>query len=253
MKKFLFVLFVLGVLPLQARFNFSASNAKQFVHRTLNFTEQGLTKLPSSLSRDLKPIVDDEESPVTSLNFSDNNIAGKLKKGTFVGLQNVEIINLNDNNLTQIEPHAFDDLRSLQWIYLSDNNLTCLKPDTFKHLTGLWGVKLDGNDLSHMSPEAFDDLRLLHFVSLANNNITRLESNMFADVSTEENDARGQVSNLEVINFSGNPIVEVQNNAFAELPNLRIVIISKCLSAAIKQKIKAGVHNANKHAVVIEK
>lgn len=253
MKKILIVVVVLSAVSLEARFNFSASNAKQFVHRTLNFSEKGLTKLPSSLSKELKPIVDDEESPVTSLNFSDNNIAGKLKRGTFVGLQNIEIINLNDNNLAQIEPHAFDDLRSLQWIYLSDNNLTCLKPDTFKHLTGLWGVKLDGNNLSHLGPEVFDDLRLLHVVSFANNNITRLESNMFADVSTEENDAKGQVSTIEVINFSGNPITEVQDNAFAELPNLRTVIISSSLDPLVKQKIKAGVHNANKNAVVVEK
>jgi Leucine-rich repeat (LRR) protein len=239
-----------------AGFDFSVSNLEKSVSgsddkKTVNLTHKNIQSLPDNLSSNLKPVVDLKHYPVRIIDLSYNEISGVLKKGTFKDITKVTFIKLTNNKITSIEPHAFDSLPSLQWIYLSHNKIANFKADTFKHLTGVWGIVLDHNELTTLEDEVLDDLRLLHDISFAHNKITRLQSNMFADVRTEKDDAEGKVSNIESIDLSGNPITRVEDNALAELPNLKVIRISKDLSEDVIQTIKAQAHNANKTCEVV--
>lgn len=230
-------------------FDFSVSSLQACVSGTdrkkLDLAHKNIQSLPVNLSEKLKPVVDLEHDPVRVIDLSHNNISGTLEEGTFAWLTKPTSILLKNNNLTAVDQGAFNNLQSLETIDLSHNMISDLKGDTFKHLTGLWTLDLSHNELTFLNEDALDDLRLLHVVSFANNKITMLQSNMFADVRPEIDDAQGKVSNLEHIDFSGNPITKVENNALAELPNLRTLIISKDLSSDVIQIIKAQAYNAN--------
>lgn len=62
-------------------------------------------------------------------------------------------LSVNDNQISEIEPGAFDALTSLTSLTLSDNRLTHLPDGLFAKLTSLESLSLSGNDLGAVSRE----------------------------------------------------------------------------------------------------
>ena len=55
-----------------------------------------------------------------------NSIIKKIDCDTFKGLANLEILYLDNNELTEIDGNLFSDLLNLKELYLNDNKLKCI-------------------------------------------------------------------------------------------------------------------------------
>lgn len=282
-KLFTFILLItLGSMHAKTLFDFSEENIQKYLSKmildevldleikhsnkgpkftTLDLSHKKIKKLPSDLSAQLKPVVDDKKHPVTIINHSNNNIKGKIEAGTFDGLSKVTHIVLNNNRITGVEPGAFNDLPSLQWIYLSNNKISDLQPGTFDNLTGLWGLVLSGNKISKFGPAVLEELRLLYELDLSHNKIKTLTTGMFAasdaarkvtaNVVVDGKDIKvdgkkitqreTKISNLQVISFQGNPIKKIEPDVFAGLPYLKQVVVSDNLSADVMKALQESV------------
>ena len=62
----------------------------------------------------------------------------KIEQNTFVGLENLKIIDLNDNLLTSFDSSfASDRFKSVQSLLLEQNEILSITKNTFKDMTSL--------------------------------------------------------------------------------------------------------------------
>lgn len=103
---------------------------------------------------------------LSTLNFACNSIE-YLPARAFQNVHGVHVVNsvnvttnihLNTNNISYIDPAAFDGLNVLGWLFLNENQLTYIDREVFASLKQLDWLKLDHNQL-HCVP---DDL--IHLV-----------------------------------------------------------------------------------------
>lgn len=202
------LLSVVGSTYAQNPFDFSEENLHKVVRvskgqRTLDLSYKEINTLPSDLSAKLKPVVDAKKYRVQTIDLSHSNISQALKKGTFNDLVYPIKISLNNNNITTVEPGAFQALNSLEIIDLSHNKIKKLPIEAFDTIMGLSALDLSYNQLSVVKVGVFDNLRLLYFLDLSHNNIKKLESAMFASIDATSTGftAKGprRASNLNTI------------------------------------------------------
>lgn len=209
---------------------------------TLNMSGKGIGTLAkldgtdeSTLTTgDVKAII--EEHNVKYLDFSQNKLSGTVGSGLIDKCHKIEIVNLSDNGFIELAPGALNRANALQWIVLNNNKIAKLGEHTFKRVMGLWGVCLKGNKIESVDPKAFANLRLLHSLDLSGNRIKRLAANQFAHIRVYDevrDPAKAGQPKVEAvtphegleIDLSGNPIEEVDELAFANVPQLRKLVM----------------------------
>jgi hypothetical protein len=209
---------------------------------TLNMSGKGIGTLAkldgtdeSTLTTgDVKAVI--EEHNVKYLDFSKNKLSGKVGSGLIDKCHKIEIVNLSDNDFTELAPGALNRANALQWIVLNNNKIAKLGEHTFKRVMGLWGVCLAGNRIESVDPKAFANLRLLHSLDLSGNRIKRLVADQFAHIRVYDevkDPAKAGQPKVEPItaaegleiDLSGNPIEEVDELAFANVPQLRKLVM----------------------------
>ena len=132
----------------------------------------------------------------------------------FRGLSNLQVIDLDDNNLSSVPPDLFRGLSNLQQIDLDDTNLSSVPPDLFRGLSNLQQIDLDNNNLSSVPPDLFRGLSNLQQIELDNNNLSSVPPDLF----------RG-LSNLQQIELDNNNLSSVPPDLFRGLSRLAIVYI----------------------------
>ncbi len=92
----------------------------------------------------------------------DNNQISELKKGDFSkGFNNLKILWLNYNNLSQIEPGSFQGLSNLKNLYMNANNLTWLDHLIFLDLPKVGKIGLEDNpNLKYTSFDYYNAINL---------------------------------------------------------------------------------------------
>ena len=127
-----------------------------------------------------------------------------------VGLQR---LSLASNQLTSIEPDAFDDTRSLVYLDLSHNKIDSIRKNTFENVEHLRSLLLDGNLLSEM-PDIYGP-EYLEYLSLSNNQL-----------KTVNNDSFTSIEKLKFLNLSSNHIRVIEAEAFAKQVYLEVLDLS---------------------------
>uniref|UniRef100_A0A3B4AXP2 LRRNT domain-containing protein n=1 Tax=Periophthalmus magnuspinnatus TaxID=409849 RepID=A0A3B4AXP2_9GOBI len=92
---------------------------------------------------------------------------------------------------------------------LQNNDITQIKEDDFKGLTGLYGLFLNNNALSKIHPRAFRDLYRLKLLYLSYNYLTEVPSNL--------------PPNLSELRFHENKISRIKRDAFKGLRKLNVL------------------------------
>ncbi|XP_055588501.1 chaoptin isoform X2 [Uranotaenia lowii] len=128
---------------------------------------------------------------LVSVELHDNQI-DVLQKGTFQGdIHNkLAMISLRYNNLKQIPSHSFVDLEELSALYLDDNRIESIDKRAFMNLDNLKHLNLRGNRLNRIAEEAFQNLPELEKLDLAYNLLTVFDFDFFDQV--------GSLTSLEV-------------------------------------------------------
>uniref|UniRef100_A0A8C4MVX5 Extracellular matrix protein 2 n=1 Tax=Equus asinus asinus TaxID=83772 RepID=A0A8C4MVX5_EQUAS len=167
--------------------------------------------------------------------YTENEIA-KIPAHTFLGLPNLEWLDLSKNKLDAqgLHPHAFKNLTrlkrlnldgnslstvpalptSLQELKLNDNLLQGLQHSSFQGLSQLLTLEVEGNQLhdGNISPLAFQPLRSLVYLRLDRNQLRTIPP--------------GLPASLQELHLSTNAIEEVSEGALNRSRNLRVLVLS---------------------------
>lgn len=170
------------------------------------------------------------------LNLGENRIA-EIKSDAFYRLYNLKILYLDDNSLSHVPAESFLPLTNLAELFIGVNSFTTLEKNAFEKLKKLTTLSLNGAQLLNISHGAFTGLDSLRVLDLSSNRLSRIPTKELSVLHRLEELAIGLneyeiipekafegLSNLHQLEIVGaNKLVRVQNNAFIENGNLRII------------------------------
>ncbi|XP_072162543.1 protein artichoke-like [Bemisia tabaci] len=142
------------------------------------------------------------------LDLSHNRIVDILF-GTLRGHPTLEILLLNDNQITRIGQEALSGMPSLRELNLRNNSLTSHLDFPIWNLPSLKGVDLSHNRIRRIDRRVMANLPSLRRVDLSYNTLALADSGAFLG-----NPA------LEIVNMSHNSLVSLSHAPFAHLVNL---------------------------------
>nr|XP_015106842.1 extracellular matrix protein 2-like [Vicugna pacos] len=172
---------------------------------------------------------------LTTLYLAENEIA-KIPAHTFLGLPNLEWLDLSKNKLDArgLHPHAFKTLTrlkrlnldgnslstvpalptSLQELKLNDNLLQGLQSSSFRGLGQLLTLEVEGNQLhdGDISPQAFQPLHSLLYLRLGRNQLRTIPP--------------GLPASLQELHLGTNVIEEVTEGALNRSHSLSVLVLS---------------------------
>lgn len=177
------------------------------------------------------------------LDLSTNAIA--FVEEAFMGLVNLEQLNLRDNKLQELTTNTFVGLHKVQYLNLDANNISAIEVGTFQYLTNLAHLIISNNPLTTLSRLDFFGSRLQYIdishvgldripqsltkfvrdLRLAKNNLTHISAGDFDSypylgllvlddncISEIENDALGRQEYLMRLWLNGNCLTKVPPN-----------------------------------------
>ncbi|XP_032066603.1 extracellular matrix protein 2-like [Thamnophis elegans] len=174
--------------------------------------------------------------PVLKTLYLAENEINNIPSGVFLGLPNLEWLDLSKNKLksTRLHPEAFKNLTklkrlnldgnqltsipalpsSLHELKLNDNNLAGLQRQSFRGLFKMLTLELEGNQLhdGNVPPAAFRALGRLIYL--------RLDRNHFRTVPS------GLPASLQELHLDSNHIEEVTEGVLNRTPNLTVLVLS---------------------------
>ena len=171
----------------------------------------GLTDLP-----------DDIPERTNYINLRRNNIA-TLPSGNFSHLVSCIFLDLRYNNISVIEPNAFDGLQTLDTLWLSNNSLYTLISDMFQHLDNLDKLYLTGNRIGRIEVNSFAGLGKLTVLDLSDNLLSSLEAGSLTELVS-----------LKELHIDGNRFTTLNAEALEGLP--------RPLSVAASKPFTSGLH-----------
>uniref|UniRef100_A0A224X852 Putative insulin-like growth factor-binding protein complex acid labile subunit n=1 Tax=Panstrongylus lignarius TaxID=156445 RepID=A0A224X852_9HEMI len=151
---------------------------------------------------------------------------------------NVYILNLNDNNITDI--NAFPDDIKLRSLLLAGNQLTTITRIAFFGLGYLLDLDLSNNKIVYIEPDTFVDSPGLISLKLQNNQLERIpgpflitKSLLNLDISDCQINYLNQyffteTPALNSMDLSGNPIEEIKPNVFNRIISLQVLKLNRC-------------------------
>lgn len=123
---------------------------------------------------------------------------------------NIRVLDLSNNQITELTDYSFVKYESLEILYLQNNSLSKLEPQVFERLRKVRYLDLSFNSLDKIPFQTFGDLKALLTLSLRGNRITSIPQNSFTDVSK-----------LTSLYLSGNHIDSIHPKAFNGLNHLQ--------------------------------
>nr|AUG89725.1 Toll-like receptor 3 [Penaeus japonicus] len=194
-------------------------------------------------------------SDVSSLDLSHNDVT-VLASGSLQGLEQLQHLYLQNNELGKVDDNAFQGLRSLHTLDISNNRLVALPEDAFAHTPGLMYCRARNNSLSVLAPglfggldhlveldlsynelksewltsSIFQGLVRLMLLDLSHNKISQLNQQVFSDLYT-----------VQVLRLSHNQLKTIPAAAFAACVNLHTLDLSYNQLTSVPDKAFQGV------------
>ena len=150
-------------------------------------------------------------SSYTALNMSFNRIQ-ILEKNAFIkrGYAALEILDISNNNISDINPYAFTGLDTMKKLILGHNNLLSLQQNIFEPLMNLKELDLQRNKLSTILPQTMSAMKNLIHLDLRYNKLTDIDEGTFTNPSV-----------LEKLRLTGNVIKTFAPEKLKSLRNLK--------------------------------
>ena len=134
----------------------------------------------------------------------------------FKKTDNIKIINLGNNYISEIQDRAFLGLDKLNKLLLNNNNINKIKNTMFEGLTNLKLLDLGNNKINNLDNNTFEYLVNLDTLYLNNNNFSKIEQKML-----------NSLSYLRRLNLKSNHISEIGKHSFSALILLKTLYLSK--------------------------
>ncbi|PAV83404.1 hypothetical protein WR25_16135 [Diploscapter pachys] len=150
--------------------------------------------------------------------------------------QDLEILILKNNSLSELPIESFSSLSKLKHLDISHNNLLSLNGKVFKGLNSLETLHLDFNDIE-LSSESFAGLPNLRRLSISYNSLAFLPSDVFHTIST-----------LQHLELSSNKLLSISPSIFSSLPSLKTVKLDRNLISTLE----SGIFSAQKELQILD-
>ncbi|XP_054615295.1 vasorin b [Dunckerocampus dactyliophorus] len=170
-----------------------------------------------------------------SLYLFANGIEG-LSTEDFDGLENLEMLDLSQNKLTELPDRVFETLASLRNLDLSANQITQISEDCFQGMALLERLYLYSNHIKTIHPAAFNGLENLLELKLQGNQLTSLPvlsmpRLLLLDLRFNVIPTLGasdlQTPNLESLKLGGVGLTNLNKDLIDSLKNLHELDISR--------------------------
>ena len=181
--------------------------------------------------------------------FLPNNLITKIPPRIFEG--EFQIIDLRDNQITEIDSLSFDGISRVRYIFLDNNKIEKIETGSFNfeidslnllnnHLTQLVNgsflgqiteVNLWNNTIAKIEKGAFNYGNIT-YLRLGSNNLTEITNTMFAGPNL-----------LKYINLGYNAISKIETGSFANLPNLISVSLNNNTLTQLDSSMFSGSNN----------
>jgi Leucine-rich repeat (LRR) protein len=144
-----------------------------------------------------------------------------VEANTFTGLDTLETLNLNKNNITEINgPFPV----SLVQLLLEENRLNQINRRFFSaNATSLRILMLNGNEIGTIEENAFADLTALTELSLEHNQLTSLRGNMFFSPYQENIDFNSTTNTTDNENYDADKNQVDEGNKSADSSDLTMI------------------------------
>jgi hypothetical protein len=128
--------------------------------------------------------------------------------------EHVESLNLADNRLQSLSPHAFKSMQTLKVLQLQDNFLESIDAGSFKGLSKLIVLNLHNNRLRNLGDNIFIDLSALRVLSLRNNQLMEFSDKVFSGLT-----------NIKIIDCSDNPVMYITKDTMHAIPKNALIFL----------------------------
>ncbi|XP_058230639.1 uncharacterized protein LOC131343188 isoform X2 [Hemibagrus wyckioides] len=112
-------------------------------------------------------------SSVTNLTVTQSAITA-IAPGAFAQFQNLKMLNLQNNNLSQVNSDWFIHKKVLETLILINNSITALNENSFAGLVGLLNLNLSQNRIHTITSDSFSFLIRLRYLDLSHNKLRHL-------------------------------------------------------------------------------
>ncbi|XP_041672916.1 vasorin b [Cheilinus undulatus] len=173
-------------------------------------------------------------SSTKSLYLFANGIEG-LKTEDFNGMENLEMLDLSQNKLTELPERVFEPLTSLRNLDLSSNQITHISEECFHGMALLERLYLYSNYIEAIHPAAFNGLENLLELKLQGNRLTSLPAltmprllllDLRFNVLPTLGPSDLQTPNLESLKLGGVGLTDLNKELIGSLQNLHELDIS---------------------------
>ncbi len=113
--------------------------------------------------------------------FAGNQISSTTNQ-SFVGMESLSFLGLNQNKLSSIPDNAFAGLTFLVKLFLDNNLLSTVTQGMFAGLYNLHELTIHSNQISVIGEGSFDYLFSLRALKLEGNKLTSLDPNLFINL-----------------------------------------------------------------------
>ncbi|XP_058250056.1 carboxypeptidase N subunit 2 [Hemibagrus wyckioides] len=187
-------------------------NMLQNLHKALFLKLTNLHELNLS-SNQLSTVDTSRLSKLKKLDLGLNQITD-LSLDTFKGNLQLQILSLQGNMISKLDPGIFSHLDNLEEVNLRDNKLEVLSSGLFP--SNLKNLMLKGNSLLQLSSSAFTNLHNLIYLDLSQNLLSSLPAELFQNLSS-----------LERLDLSGNRLQELSSTVFRGLFQISVIDLQK--------------------------
>lgn len=139
-----------------------------------------------------------------------------INRNAFEGMSQLKVLNLSQNEITEIESGSFTSLAELRKLDLSHNRIQVIVK-AFMGLKELEDLNLSHNKLTQLPPDTFDLLLNLKILNLSFNQIRELSEETFTDINVIE-EFYLMENQIEIINpvniryFEVSKIIDLRRN-----------------------------------------
>ena len=173
------------------------------------------------------------ESNIFELYLSMNKLK-RIKRGQLIGLSNLQILCIDNNEIDFIELNSFENLKNLKYLNIQSNKIKVIMGNMFVDKDKIEILYLHQNKIENIETIPFNSLYSLKKLHLFSNKITIIKFGHFIDLHNLEElklDKNEIVSfdiytfiglkKLNYLDLSGNKIKQIVNKAFDNLINLK--------------------------------
>jgi len=118
------------------------------------------------------------DSSTTAIDMSFNNISILTNKD-FVNLTHLEILLLDNNDISRLEPYVFYQTIKLLRLSLNNNKIFVMNLDLFKSLKQLRHLYLQNNVIQYIHPKLFEHNTHLVLLDISGNHIQKFDPKTF--------------------------------------------------------------------------